>query len=87
MKLSLLLTINAIVAFIFGLAFVIMPGQTIAMYGPMSTPALNYAAQLFGSALLTISILTWMARNGSMGETGYRFIIYGLWIFQESNCF
>ena len=63
MKLSALMTLNAIVAAVFGLAFVFAPGWATSLYAPESGAVLNYLAQLFGGALLLIAVLTWGARN------------------------
>ena len=63
MRLSLLMTINAIVAVVFGLAFVIAPGQAGALYGVTADAQFRYLAQLFGSALVGFGVLTWAARN------------------------
>ena len=62
MKLSVLMTINALVAVVFGLAFVILPGQTASLYGVTADAQFRYLAQLFGSALVGFAILTWSAR-------------------------
>jgi len=63
MRLSLLMTVNAIVAVVFGLAFVIAPGQAGALYGVTADAQFRYLAQLFGSALVGFGVLTWAARN------------------------
>jgi hypothetical protein len=66
MKLSTLFVINAVISLVFGLAFVFAPAQTIALYGsdPVSGQ-FKYVAQLFGSALLVFSFVSWLARNSS----------------------
>ena len=51
MKLSTLMAINAVVAVILGISFVVAPGQLISLYGSAETAALKYTAQLYGSAL------------------------------------
>ena len=63
MKLSVLMIVNSIVAAVFGLGFILVPGQVNSLYGPEVGPALNYVAQLFGAALLAFAVLTWAARN------------------------
>jgi hypothetical protein len=68
MKLSTLMVINAIIAFIFGVAFVIIPWQMLLLYGVQPSPELNYMGQLFGGALLAFAVLTWSARNADVSE-------------------
>lgn len=63
MKLSVLMTLNAIVAAVFGIAFVVVPSQTMGLYGIEATAALMYVGQLLGSAYLTFAILTWVGRK------------------------
>ena len=63
MKLRAVLGINAVVAGIFGVLFVLVPGKVFSNYGVEPNPPLNYMGQLFGAALVTIAVLTWSARN------------------------
>jgi len=63
MKLSTLMVLNALVAAVFGVAFIVVPGQVASAYGPEVTPQLEYVARLFGAALLAFAVLTWSARN------------------------
>ena len=68
MKLSTLMAINAVVAVVFGIAFVVAPGQPISLYGSTETAALKYTAQLYGSALITFAVLAWTARYASESQ-------------------
>jgi hypothetical protein len=68
MKLNTMMVINAIVAAIFGIAFVLVPGQVVSIYGVEETAALKYIGQLFGAALFGFAVLTWSARNASDSE-------------------
>jgi hypothetical protein len=70
MKLSTLMVINSIIAFVFGIAFVVIPWQVLSLYGTQPSPELNYVSQLFGGALLGFAVLTWTARNA--GESDAR---------------
>ena len=63
MKLSALMVINAIVAVVFGLGFVLVPGQVVSLYGITADAPIQYVGQLFGAALLAFAALTWTARN------------------------
>lgn len=65
MKLNTLMVINAIVAAVFGIAFVLVPAQVITLYGLTADAPLKYVGQLFGAALVGFAILTWSARNAT----------------------
>lgn len=65
MKLKTLMTINAIVAIVFGVAFVIVPTQAYLLYDITADEQLIYMGQLFGAALIGFALLTWMARNAT----------------------
>jgi hypothetical protein len=68
MKLSTLMVINSIIAFLFGIAFVVIPWQVLSLYGVQPSPELNYMGQLFGGALLAFAVLTWSARNADASD-------------------
>ena len=63
MRLNALMVVNAVVATVFGIAFVIVPGQVASLYGVTGDAPLRYVGQLFGSALLVLAVVTWLARN------------------------
>ena len=63
MKLKTLMVINAIIAGLFGIGFLIIPWQVLSFYGVQPNPELNYIGQLFGAALFTFAVLTWEARK------------------------
>lgn len=69
MKLSTLMLVNALVAAVFGVGLIVVPGQVMSAYGPEVTPQLEYVTQLFGAALLAFAILTWTARNSPDSDT------------------
>ena len=79
MKLSTLLIINAVVAALFGIAFVLVPGQVVSLYGLEATATLNYAGQLLGAAFVGFAVLTWSARNAN-DSTARRAIVLALFI-------
>jgi len=80
MNLKNLFIINTVVCLLFGLSFVLMPEQTIGLYGPEAVGGqFKYVAQLFGSALLAFSFISWLARNS--GDSNARSaIILGFFI-------
>jgi len=68
MKLGTLLVITAVVALLFGLAFVLVAGPFMSLYGVSLSPGGLLIARLFGAALLGFAILTWFARNAEQSE-------------------
>lgn len=68
MKLSTLMVLNAVIAAVFGIAFVLMPWQVLSFYGVQPSPELNYVGQLFGASLVTFAVLTWSARNADASD-------------------
>ena len=66
MKLKTLFIINAVVCLLFGLAFIFAPVQTISLYGNDTIGGqFRYVGQLFGSALFTFGVMSWLARNAT----------------------
>lgn len=68
MKLSVLMVINAIVALVFGIGFVLMPAQVVSMYGVTASEPLKLTAQLLGAALIGFGVLTWFARKATESD-------------------
>lgn len=64
-----LLTIASIIALIFGLGFILMPGQLVSFYNVELTPAGILIAQLYGATLLSFGLLNWFARGFSDDTT------------------
>lgn len=85
MKLSTLFTINAIIAAIFGLTFVLVPETSFSLYGFNLSPGGIIIARLFGAALLGYAVLTWFARNA--GESEARKAIILAMVFSETVSF
>jgi hypothetical protein len=79
MRLNTVLVINAVVAAVFGIAFVLVPAQVISLYGAEESAAVKYTGQLFGAALVTFAVLTWSARNAADSEAR-RAIVLALFI-------
>ena len=63
MKFSNLLIITAVISLLFGVGFVLMPATLISTYGATPTPAVNFAAQLYGVELLALGLFLWFARS------------------------
>jgi len=65
MKLSVLFIITAIIAIVFGVAFLIIPGPVYSLYSIETNMMLNYMGQLFGAALIAIGLIAWGSRNAA----------------------
>ncbi|HSB66924.1 MAG TPA: hypothetical protein VLD65_10115 [Anaerolineales bacterium] len=65
MKLNTLFTVTAIVAFIFGLGFILAPVATISLYGNTLEGVGVFVGRYFGAALLGYAFLAWLCRNTS----------------------
>jgi hypothetical protein len=79
MKLGNLFGINAVIAGLFGLAFVFAPARLLAQYGLAVDPGFGLIAQLFGAALIGYAILTWQARNAGESDAR-RAIVFALFV-------
>ena len=58
-----ILTLASIIAFIFGLGFMLMPSQLVRFYNVELTPPGSLIAQLYGATLLGFGVLNWLARG------------------------
>lgn len=79
MKLRNLFAVNAVIAGLFGLAFIFAPAQLLAQYGLTVDAGFALVAQLFGAALIGYSIITWLARASGDSEAR-RAIVLALFI-------
>jgi hypothetical protein len=79
MKIKTLFIISAVIATVYGIAFIIVPSQVCAIYDIEATPILSYMDQLFGAALLAIGIISWLSRNAEISAS-LKVIILGLLI-------
>jgi len=63
MKLSGLMTLNAVIAGLFGIGFLVMPAQILSNYGITGDAGLDLMTRLFAGALIGFAIISWQARN------------------------
>ena len=70
MRFSTLFTLNAIVAALYGLAFLIFPGALASLYGAALGPGGVYVARFFGAVVLGYAVLSWFAKDAV--ESGAR---------------
>ncbi len=73
---STFMTIAAVLAVVFGLGFILAPAWTMSSYGVTLEVPAQWMGRYFGSALIGIGVLTWLARNAESGE-GLRAVILG----------
>ena len=78
MKLSTWLTIAAVVAVVFGLAFVLVTGPLLSFYGVTLDKAGTLVAQLFGAALIGFAVLNWFARGVTDREARQAIVLANL---------
>ena len=79
MKLSTLLLINAIVASLFGLGFVLIPDMVLSLYGVTLSVNGIYISRLLGAAFLGFAVVSWLVKN-STGSAELRAILFALFI-------
>jgi hypothetical protein len=68
MSLKTVFTANAVVALVFGLLFLIVPGTGTGIYGAELSDAGLLVTRLFGATVLGYCVLTWLARNAEESE-------------------
>ena len=56
-------TFAAVVAFVFGLGFILMPAQLVSFYNVTLNDAGLLIAKLFGATLLGYGLLNWLGRD------------------------
>jgi hypothetical protein len=76
MRLALTITVAAAGAFLFGLAFLLVPTSLLSLYGVTLDPSSEYLARYFGSALLGLAAVNWIGRSLKSGP-GLRAILVG----------
>jgi hypothetical protein len=57
------LTVAAVLSFLFGIGFILMPGQLVTFYGVELDDTGRYVAQLYGATLFGFGLLNWLARD------------------------
>lgn len=65
MKLSAVLSAQAVLAALFGLCFLLAPGWLMEVYGTKPDPSSVYFARLLGAAYIGIAMISWGARHST----------------------
>jgi len=63
MKLKTLFIINAVIALVYGICFILIPAKVLLLYGMTQGTSETLAGQYFGLSLIGIGLITWFARN------------------------
>jgi hypothetical protein len=74
----------AVLAALFGIAFVLAPTQVLANYGMECPPAVALMSRLFGGTLLAIAVIQWSARD-FQNEAATRAVLIGVCIADAVN--
>jgi hypothetical protein len=57
------LTIASVIAVLFGLAFLLAPTAATSLYGVPADPHTNLISQFFGTTLIAIGVVQWVAKD------------------------
>src|SRR2546423_15478280 len=84
MTLKTFFAIFALLSVLFGLGFVLAPGQVLSNYGVQNSPAIAVMSRLFGGTLLAIAVILWSARE-FRDEAAVRAVLVGFGIADAVN--
>ena len=77
---DILFLVAFIIEFVFGIGFLIAPGPMLDPFGVILSATATTFARLFGSSLISISIILWTARRSDQTVLK-RGVIYSLFVF------
>jgi len=60
---KILFILNALVALVFGLGFLVVPTMALQQFGVDEYASTKLVLQFFGTGLITIGLLAWFAKN------------------------
>jgi hypothetical protein len=69
MKLNTFMVIAAIVAFIFGLGFILVPVSSLQLYGTTTDLTGQFLGRYLGAALVGLAFVIWLTRNAEPSGT------------------
>jgi hypothetical protein len=77
MSYKLMFILNAIVAILFGVAFLVMPETALAQFRTETYAATVLVTRFYGAALLTIGFVLWFAKDvaGESGQKGMGIVL------------
>lgn len=85
MKFKTLLIFNSVLAFISGIACILVPAQLLSSYGIMLIPMGLVIYQFWGTALIGLGMLIWFVRNIKDPDLQKAFAL-SLFIMNGINC-
>jgi hypothetical protein len=80
MKLKFLFVITAILGTVLGLGFFFAPEVVMSTFGVDAGEAHQHTARNFGSAMIGLAVISWVARN-SKNSVARKAIVFGLFIY------
>jgi hypothetical protein len=84
MTIKTFFAIFAVLSLLFGIGFVLAPGQVLSNYGVESSPAVALMSRLFGGTLLAMAVVLWCARDFH-DEAALRAVLIGTGIADAVN--
>ena len=72
---SSLMIIKAVIVFIYGISFVLIPTTIMSVYGMTLQQGGAVMTQLFGAAFILLGIVLWSARNAPRSDVALRGIV------------
>src|SRR5262245_32089043 len=80
MRLSYLFIAVEVISLVYRVGFVFLPGQLLSLYGINTDRGGVLMAGLFGAALISYGVVTWLVRNAASSDS-QRAIMFGLFVF------
>ena len=69
------MVIKAIVVFVYGIAFVLVPAKTMSFYGMTLQPDGALMTQFFGASFILLGIVLWTGRKADRTEVALKGIV------------
>ncbi len=79
-----LLTLNALVSFVYGVGALLTPALMLNMHAMDTNPSSQLMVRFFGSTLLGFAFLSWLSRN-TADTLARRSILFGFLAFEASG--
>ena len=72
--------VDTILGVLFGVGFVVVPGVLLSIFGVAGDPGTILVGQLFGAALIALTVIVWFAKDSSDSRL-VRAVLMGLLVF------
>jgi hypothetical protein len=80
-----LFTMNALIDWAFGLAFLLIPVELLAAFGITLNPGSIVIVRLLGGAFIGVGVMAWLSRHAAPSE-GLRAVTLGIAIICALGC-